>query len=179
MIYKYNEIQDVLTDWLDEAKRYQGKDFAAYVNKLINDGDLHHEVYNTDYFIIGTYQAEQWMGDKAFHIINLIKDYEQDNFGEVSTDLSCPERVVNMYAYIIGEEVIYDFVKHVWDGEEPEDEDEDEEQPELVEGVHYLKAEREAGSDWMLKITTPRKDWPANWKDLPLMVDGNLIKQGG
>jgi len=57
------------------------------------------------------------------------------------------------------------------------DEEEDE-QPELVEGVHYLKAEREAGSDWMLKITTPRKDWPSNWQDLLLMVDGNLIKQG-
>jgi len=178
MQYKYNEIKEVLTDWLDETKNYRGADFADYVNKLVNDGELHHEVYNTDYFIIGTYQATQWMGSEAFHIIGMIKDYEQDNFGEVYTDLSCPERVVNMYAYIVGEEVISDFIQNEWDADEHEEEPE-EEQPELVEGVHYLKAEREANSDWMLKITTPRKDWPSNWKDLLLMVDGALVKQGG
>jgi hypothetical protein len=177
MTYKYSEIKDVLTDWLDETKHHQGFDFSWYINKLISDGDLHHEVYNTDYFIIGTYQAKEWMGNEAFNIIGLIKDYEQDNFGEVSTDLSCPERVVNMYAYIIGEEVVRDFIDNEWDAEEHEEELE-EEQPELVEGVHYLKAEREADSDWMLKITTPRKDWPSNWRELLLMVDGNLIKQG-
>ena len=93
MAYKYNEIKDVFTDWLDETKNYQGADFADYVNKLIDDSELHHEVYNTDYFIIGTYKATEWMGSEAFHIIGLIKDYEQDNFGEVNTDLSCPERV--------------------------------------------------------------------------------------
>ena len=62
-----------------------------------------------DYFIIGTYEAEQWLGDRAFQVINIIKDYEQDNFGEVTTDLSSPERVVNMYAYIIGEDIVEDF----------------------------------------------------------------------
>ena len=178
MYYKYNEIKEVFTDWLDETKRYAKQDFFWHVNKLIDDGELHHEVYNTDYFIIGTYQAQQWMGSKAFEIIGIVKEYEQDNFGEVYTDLSCPERVVNMYAYIIGEEVINDFIHDEWDASEHEEETE-EEQPELVEGVHYLKAEREAGSDWMLKITTPRKDWPTNWQDLLLMVDGNLIKNGG
>jgi hypothetical protein len=46
------------------------------------------------------------MGDKVFDIIDAIKTYEQDNFGEVTTDLSDPEKLVNMYAYIVGEEVV-------------------------------------------------------------------------
>jgi hypothetical protein len=49
------------------------------------------------------------MGSYVFDIINFIKEYEQDNFGEVSTDLTSPEHIVNMYAYIIGEEVVSNY----------------------------------------------------------------------
>ena len=44
-----------------------------------------------------------------FHIIEFIKEYEQNNFGEVSTDFSDPEKIVNMYVYIIGEDVVADY----------------------------------------------------------------------
>ena len=83
---------------------------------LINDGigegvcgcDLHHELFNTDYFIIGYYHAEKFLseGPGIFNAINAIKDYEKENFGSVSTDLSCSEKVANMYAYIRGEELL-------------------------------------------------------------------------
>ena len=70
--------------------------------------DLHHELFNTDYFIIGYYQAEQWLIANVgiFAAIEEIKEYEQSNFGQVSTDLSSSEKVVNMYAYIKGEEIL-------------------------------------------------------------------------
>lgn len=68
--------------------------------------ELHHHLYNEDYFIIGYYNAEQFLGDEVFSAINEIKDYEQDNFGEVTTDFSDSEKVVNMYAYIKGEELL-------------------------------------------------------------------------
>ena len=52
----------------------------------------------------------EWMEEQdaewLFDIIDAIKTYEQDNFGEVTTDLSDPEKLVNMYAYIVGEEVV-------------------------------------------------------------------------
>lgn len=47
-------------------------------------------------------------GDEAFGAIEKIKVYEQDNFGECNTDLSDPEKVANMLAYVIGEEVLGD-----------------------------------------------------------------------
>ena len=38
----------------------------------------------------------------------MIKEYEQNNFGEVSTDFSDPEKVANMFAYIVGEEILFE-----------------------------------------------------------------------
>jgi len=70
--------------------------------------EVHHEIFNTDYYIIGTYKAEQWLiaNGGVFNAIEVIQDYEKSNFGEVSTDLSQPERVCNMFTYILGEEVL-------------------------------------------------------------------------
>ena len=72
--------------------------------------DLHHYLLNEDYFIIGYYQAEQWLkkdNGSIFEAIETIKDYEQSNFGQVSTDLSNSENVANMLAYILGEEILF------------------------------------------------------------------------
>ena len=68
--------------------------------------DLHHYLCNEDYFIVGSFRARQWIGDEAFSIIDAIKDYEESNFGEVTTDFSDPEKVANMYCYIKGEEIL-------------------------------------------------------------------------
>ena len=99
---------------------YKRKEIQEYFNDSIinydkewienNQDDLHHEIFNTDYFIIGSYKAKQWMSDEAFNIIGFIKEYEDCNFGEVYTDLSDPEKVVNMYAYIIGEDIVNDYI---------------------------------------------------------------------
>ena len=70
--------------------------------------DLHHYLLNEDYFIIGYYKAEQWLKkDSIFNAIETIKEYEQSNFGEVTTDLSSSESVANMLAYILGEEILF------------------------------------------------------------------------
>ena len=68
--------------------------------------DLHHELFNTDYFIIGYYQCEQWLKDNKisiFEAIREVQEYEKMNFGEHYTDISSSEKLVNMYAYIQGE----------------------------------------------------------------------------
>ncbi len=46
-------------------------------------------------------------------MIGFIKDYEQDHFGEVSTDFTQPEKVVNMYVYIIGQELVNEYLDQV------------------------------------------------------------------
>tara|TARA_R100000697_G_scaffold3755_1_gene8298 strand:- start:627 stop:950 length:324 start_codon:yes stop_codon:yes gene_type:complete len=100
MDYKKEEIAEHFTDYINE----QDQDWIES-----NLDDLHHYAFNQDYYLIGRYQATQWLGDQVFNVINHIKEYEQDNFGEVTTDLSEPERVVNMYTYIIGETVVQEW----------------------------------------------------------------------
>jgi hypothetical protein len=71
--------------------------------------DLHNEVFNADYYIIGTYQAKEALKEyDVFEAIGKVQEYEKDNFGEIYTDLSDPEKLINMLFYIIGEEVFYD-----------------------------------------------------------------------
>lgn len=86
-------------------------------DKPVNE--LHQEVFNTDYFIIGRYEAEQWLINNGgiFNAIETIKEYEQDNFGVIGTDLSEPEKVCNMYVYILGEEIINELetIRNNWD----------------------------------------------------------------
>lgn len=70
--------------------------------------DLHNELFNSDYYIIGYYQAEQWLiaNTGVFNGVGIVRDYEQSNFGECNTDLSSSEAVVNMLVYIAGEEIL-------------------------------------------------------------------------
>ena len=101
MDYKKQEIEDQFYDFIEE----QDKEWIEE-----NKDDLHHHAFNCDYYIIGRYQATKWLGDQVFNVIDFIKEWEQSNFGEVGTDFSEPEKVVNMYAYIIGEEIVSDYI---------------------------------------------------------------------
>ena len=103
--YKQDNVAAHFQQYLADCRPWQ--QWLDGTRSDFEPSELHHEAFNTDYYIIGTYKAEQWMGDKAFEIIRAVKEYEQGHFGEVGTDLSDPERVVNMYAYIVGEEVVH------------------------------------------------------------------------
>ena len=103
--YKREEIKDYLADfiinnvdWLKENNPNDWKD------------ELHFYAFNEDYYLIGRYQAKEWLADEVFNVIETIKEYEQSNFGEIYTDFSDPERVVTMYAYIVGEELVADYL---------------------------------------------------------------------
>ena len=102
MDYKVDEIREYFIDYLDN----QGEEWVSE-----NLDDLHHYAFNEDYYIIGRYQATQWLGDQVFNVVDHIKEYEQTHYGEVTTDLSDPARVDNMYAYILGETVVADWLE--------------------------------------------------------------------
>ena len=91
LTFKDNELKEYIEDSIKEWKE-----------------DLHHHLFNEDYYIIGTYNAKKWLGDNIFEVIEYIHDYETENFGEVTTMLSNPEAVVNMFTYIRGEELLAD-----------------------------------------------------------------------
>lgn len=94
------------------------QELASHILACIQDGrltddniqDWHYIAFNEDYYIIGYYEAEQWLkmhGISAFDAINECIDYERSNFGEVTGKYdNAAESVVNMLAYIYGEELL-------------------------------------------------------------------------
>lgn len=70
-------------------------------------GDLHHETFNTDYYIVGTHEAKKALEQYGvFKAIGEIQEYEKFNFGEMYTDLGNPVQVANMLMYIVGQEAM-------------------------------------------------------------------------
>ena len=69
--------------------------------------DLHNEVFNTNWYIVGTYEAKEALNEyDVFEAIELVQEFEEFHFGEVNTDLSNPEKLINMVYYIVGDGVI-------------------------------------------------------------------------
>ena len=91
------------------------QDVKNYLIQQLNDdvgldndiNDLPHYLINQDYFIIGYYQARKWLEkESVFEAIEKIRDYEESNFGEVSTDFSNEKQTANMLAYVLADEIL-------------------------------------------------------------------------
>lgn len=97
-----SSIKEELTSYIDERveeiKRYDGSELE----------ELHYHLFNEDYYIIGYYQAQQWL-DKheisVFEAIETIREYEDLHFGECKHYTNA-EETVNMLVYIYGEELL-------------------------------------------------------------------------
>ena len=107
MYYKQEEIKEHAITIIKENLNYD----ENYLDKDIYD--IHHDLFNTDYYIIGRYEAERWLDNKVFQVIDEIKEYEELHFGEVTTNFSESEHVVNMYVYIVGEHILQDVINDI------------------------------------------------------------------
>lgn len=104
----YNRKEKAMREEARAAIIERLEDYTGYY------ADFHHEVFNTDYYIIGTHQAKQALAAYGvFEAIEKVQEYEKDNFGEVYTELSNPEKLVNMLYYIIGEEELYKLMEDI------------------------------------------------------------------
>ena len=101
-------------------KQKMREDARAAIIEALENGytgyycDLHNEVFNSDYYIIGVYEAKEALREyDVWDAIEKVQTYEKDNFGQIYTDLADPEKLVNMLYYIIGEEVLYEMMDGV------------------------------------------------------------------
>ena len=69
--------------------------------------ELHDYVFNPyDYYIIGVAEARKALNQYGTRkALEEVKDFEEENFGEVGTDLTSPKAVANMLEYIIVDNV--------------------------------------------------------------------------
>lgn len=117
------------------------KEAAEAIIDCLEDGytgylcELHNEVFNYGYYETSKYIAADWFNDYedgVFDVIEEIKNYEQDNFGEVTTDFSDASKVLNMFWYIIGEEVLGELMEGSADCDDLWNEELTEEENKLV-----------------------------------------------
>ena len=90
------------------------REIGQYKNLFTEDVyDLHNQIFNEDYYIVGYYQAQQWIGSDAFQMIGDIQQFERDNLGECHTKLDNAETVANHWVYWQGQELIQEAYDHV------------------------------------------------------------------
>ena len=93
-------------------------ELKAHILGMINDevltddnqDDWHFHAFNESHYIIGSYQASEWLklhDVDAFEAVDTVIGYEMDTFGEVYTKVNS-ESIVNRYVYILGEELLGD-----------------------------------------------------------------------
>ena len=97
--------KDEIIEAMENAEEYGDPDFECLFDDMVSNND----------YIIGTYEAVQALGtfkndekldgyttdlDGVFGAIELVKQYEFDQFGVVSTPLDDPEELANMVEYI-------------------------------------------------------------------------------
>ena len=88
-------IKEELTEYINDNKNYY-------------EEELHYHLFNQDYYIIGYYQAQEWLdkhGISVFEALDTIREYEDLNFGECKSYTNA-EETVNMLVYIYGEELL-------------------------------------------------------------------------
>lgn len=92
-------------------------ELAEHVLDRINDGviddsnrdDWHFHCFNEDYYVIGYYEASQWLkrhNIDTFEAVGICQDYEKNNFGKMTGSYDNPEKTVNILTYIYGEELL-------------------------------------------------------------------------
>ncbi len=92
-------------------------ELKAHILDLINDGVLtndnkdlwHFHAFNEDYYLIGYYQTGEWLREHGIGELkgaSICRQYDIEHLGECTTDYDNTETIVNMLAYIYGEELL-------------------------------------------------------------------------
>ena len=107
MLQNKNEVLDVIIDNIED---YVGSDFETYEDETFNQASniyTREAALDLDKFVKdeSVDYEETTLDSGAFGAIQLVKAYEQDNFGEVNTDLTDPCKVADMIDYLRGTRV--------------------------------------------------------------------------
>ena len=105
--YNQEEIKNYATDTIKERLQYD----EDYLDQDFSE--IHHDLFNTDYYVVYYHEANAFCGERVFNIIEVVKEWEKNNFGEITTDFSNSCEVVNMYVYIVGEYILQDILDEI------------------------------------------------------------------
>lgn len=87
-----NLIKDEIKDMIMDYKDVYGCDLA-------------YEMYNNDYYIIGTYEAKQFLKEYFDDMTECLEQY-QEEFGETYPDITNPEKVATLLTLFVAQDVL-------------------------------------------------------------------------
>lgn len=107
--------EEVLDEMLDRVEDYEGSDFDTFENDVFNDAGR-NMYYNEAKDELEKFVSDEDLDgyetvDGVFGAIELIKEYENTEFGEVNTDFSSPCDIANMIDFIRGGNVFSDVME--------------------------------------------------------------------
>ena len=74
--------------------------------------DISNELYNNDYYIIGIYQAKEWLKkyfDDMLEVIEYWEDETDEPYGHIITDV---EKLATLVAYTVVDNILYEIYDH-------------------------------------------------------------------
>ena len=83
-------------------------ELTQHINQYNKHDQNHFTMFNEDYYIIGYYNAEQWLKKHnldVFEAISICNQYEEENFGEIQTQFDNAETLVNNLVYWFGHDI--------------------------------------------------------------------------
>lgn len=110
---KQNKGDTMNNSIMQELKQHAADLIADDVINSDNIEDAHHIAFNQDYYIIGYYQAKQWLkshGVDAWEAIAYVVEQEMMHFGEVNikpSDIN-EESMVNLLVFFTGYEIDFE-----------------------------------------------------------------------
>ena len=75
--------------------------------------DIANEFYNNDYYIIGIYQAKEWLKkyfDDMLEVIEYWEDETGEQYGQMITDV---EKLVTLVAYTVADTILYEVYEYL------------------------------------------------------------------
>ena len=113
---KYNFLNSESMDSIQQELLQHIEDNIKSFNSEYSETDLHHVLFNEDYYLIGYHKCDQWLKNhniSVFDGIAFVQDYERDNFGNDAVKIyDNAETLVNMIVFIMGENAIYQYFKN-------------------------------------------------------------------
>tara|TARA_R100001443_G_C3286741_1_gene161783 strand:+ start:136 stop:441 length:306 start_codon:yes stop_codon:yes gene_type:complete len=83
-------------------------ELLSHIEDYNNEDKNHFTMFNEDYYIIGYFQAEDWLKKHdlgTFEAIRICNEYEEENFGEIQTTFDNAETLVNHLVYWYGQDI--------------------------------------------------------------------------
>ena len=69
--------------------------------------DLAHEMYNNDYYIIGTYEAKQFLKEYFDDMLECLEEYGEE-IGGTYPDITNAEKVATLLALFVAQDILYE-----------------------------------------------------------------------